>query len=148
MKKGRAVVGFGMLLGIAVGIGLYTFIYANGGSYLTNDPAACANCHVMQGHYDAWLKSSHRSVAVCNDCHTPHNFVGKYWTKIVNGMHHSTAFTTGRFHEPIRITARDLRVTEGTCRSCHHDIVQAIDHPRSENMSCVRCHAGVGHAIR
>jgi formate-dependent nitrite reductase cytochrome c552 subunit len=35
----------------------------------TNDPAACANCHVVKDQYDGWLKSSHRAVAVCSDCH-------------------------------------------------------------------------------
>src|SRR6185436_15639047 len=76
-----AAVGLGVLFGLATGIGGYTFVYARGGSYLTNDPKACANCHVMQNNYDAWMKSSHRAVATCNDCHTPHNVVGKYLTK-------------------------------------------------------------------
>ena len=35
------------LLGVAVGLCAYTFVYAKGYSYLTNNPAACANCHVM-----------------------------------------------------------------------------------------------------
>ncbi len=52
-----------LLIGLAVGLGAYTFIYAKGYSYLTNNPAACANCHVMQAQYDAWMKSSHHSVA-------------------------------------------------------------------------------------
>ena len=50
----------GVIIGIAVGIGAYTFAYAKGWSYLTDDPAACANCHVMQEQFDGWIKSSHR----------------------------------------------------------------------------------------
>ena len=50
----------GVIIGIAVGIGVYTFAYARGWSYLTDDPAACANCHVMTEQFDGWLKSSHR----------------------------------------------------------------------------------------
>jgi cytochrome c nitrite reductase small subunit len=69
------------LVGVAFGVGGYTFLYARGWSYLTNDPRACANCHVMEEQYAGWLKSSHRSVAVCNDCHTPPDLVGKYLTK-------------------------------------------------------------------
>ena len=84
-------------IGMVVGIGVYTFLYAKGASYLTNNPAACANCHIMQEHYDGWLKSSHRAVATCNDCHTPANFIRKYVTKASNGFWHSFAFTTGRF---------------------------------------------------
>jgi hypothetical protein len=34
----------GVVIGVAVGIGVYTFAYAKGWSYLTDDPAACANC--------------------------------------------------------------------------------------------------------
>ncbi|HON66032.1 MAG TPA: cytochrome c nitrite reductase small subunit, partial [Phycisphaerae bacterium] len=48
----------GLALGIPAGLGLFTFIYADGASYMTNDPTACANCHVMQNHLDAWAKSS------------------------------------------------------------------------------------------
>jgi hypothetical protein len=40
------------LAGILIGLGGYTFIYAKGYSYLTNEPAACANCHVMRDHFD------------------------------------------------------------------------------------------------
>lgn len=90
---------FGITVGAAAGLGLFTFVYAKGGSYLTDNPAACANCHVMKEQYDGWLKSPHRTVAVCNDCHTPANFVGKYYTKALNGYRHSYAFTTGKFYE-------------------------------------------------
>lgn len=137
----------GVLMGLAAGLSIYTFVYARGTSYLTNDPTACANCHVMQGHYDAWSHSSHRAVAVCNDCHAPHTFVGKYVSKGINGFNHSWAFTTGRFHEPIQVTAFNERIIEGACRNCHQDIVQMIDHGphTSEPLSCIRCHPAVGH---
>ena len=35
------------LCGMAAGLGTFTFVYAQGSSDLPNDPAACANCHVM-----------------------------------------------------------------------------------------------------
>lgn len=137
----------GLLLGLAAGIGGYTFLYAKGASYLTNDPAACANCHVMQSQYDQWLVSSHRSVAVCNDCHTPPGFIPKYFTKALNGFNHSYAFTTGWFHEPIQINERNRQVTEQACRKCHENIVQAIEGPHrpGQELSCIRCHSTVGH---
>jgi len=68
-------------LGAALGLGAYTFVYARGYSYFSNDPAACANCHVMRDYFDSWQRSSHHASAVCNDCHTPHPLVGKYLTK-------------------------------------------------------------------
>jgi cytochrome c nitrite reductase small subunit len=100
----------GIAIGLAVGLGVYTFVYAKGASYLMNDPASCANCHIMKEQYDGWLKSSHRAVATCNDCHTPANFLGKYATKASNGFCHSFYFTTGGFHEPIQIKKRNLEM--------------------------------------
>jgi hypothetical protein len=86
-----------VLLGVVIGLGIYTFLYAKGYSYLTNNPEACANCHVMQAQYEGWLKSSHHSAATCNDCHTPHNIIGKYAVKADNGFWHSFYFTSGRY---------------------------------------------------
>jgi cytochrome c nitrite reductase small subunit len=153
-----------VLIGLAMGLGLFTFGYARGYSYLTNDPSACANCHIMSEHYAAWMKGSHHGVATCNDCHTPHNLVGKYLVKARNGFWHSFHFTTGGYPDPLRITERNHEVTEQACRYCHSEITDAIEHgttayastvadrPASrmslERLSCVRCHRYVGHWVR
>lgn len=139
--------GAGALLGVAIGLGAYTFVYARGASYLTNDPNACANCHVMKAQLDGWTHGSHRAVAGCNDCHTPPGLFAKYATKASNGFWHSFAFTTGRFHEPIRIKASNRAVTERACRACHQPIVDAIDrtHAEGKELGCVDCHRNVGH---
>ena len=143
-----AVMAMALTGGVAAGVGAFTFIYARGASYLTDNPEACANCHIMDDHYDAWLKSSHKDVATCNDCHTPHALVPKYIVKGINGFNHALAFTTMHFKEPIEITGMNRRVTENACRRCHGGIVAMIDmDPLSdETMSCVRCHFDVGHA--
>lgn len=143
----KAGIVLGCLAGVAAGVGLFTFVYARGASYMTNDPAACANCHIMRNHFDAWAKSSHHQVAVCNDCHTPETFIGKYYTKGLNGYHHSVAFTTGIFHEPIQITERNLSIAEANCRRCHQDVVDQIEgmHGGDDSLSCIRCHDSVGH---
>ncbi|RJP56245.1 MAG: cytochrome c nitrite reductase small subunit [Deltaproteobacteria bacterium] len=137
----------GLAIGVVSGVGAYTFLYAKGFSYMSNAPEVCTNCHVMDANYNAWVKSSHKNVAVCNDCHAPHSFLRKYETKIVNGFLHSFAFTTGRFPDPIRITNRSRRIAEQTCRYCHADIVQQIDtaHKGAEPLDCLRCHPSVGH---
>jgi len=143
-----ALVAVAVLVGVAAGLGFYTFVYARGASYLTNDPAACANCHVMHEQYAAWAASSHRAVAACNDCHTPPGLAAKYLTKAENGFRHSFAFTTGRFPEPIRITARNRDVTERACRGCHQPVVAAIDpapHDPTGRLPCTACHRDVGH---
>jgi cytochrome c nitrite reductase small subunit len=140
-----------MLGGIAIGLGSYTFVYAKGYSYLTNDPAACANCHIMRDHYAAWTRASHRSVATCNDCHTPPRVVPKYLTKARNGFWHSFYFTVGGYPDPLRITPRNHAVTEQACRTCHAELISLIEPIRStspahgEGLSCIRCHRTVGH---
>lgn len=135
------------LTGAAAGVGAFTFVYARGASYLTNDPEACVNCHVMRDNFDAWGKSSHHAVATCNDCHAPHDIVGKLWVKGRNGFNHSLAFVSGNFPEPIRITEFNRGVTEASCRHCHANMVSAIDafHSGSDSLSCLRCHQDVGH---
>lgn len=138
------------LIGVLIGTGGYAFIYAKGYSYLLNDPQACANCHAMRTQFDAWSKSSHHSAATCNDCHTPHNLVGKYAVKASNGFWHSFYFTTGKYPDTIEITKFDRSVVEGACRRCHASITDAIDanvvHGRAEGLQCTRCHYAVGHS--
>ena len=67
---------------------------------MSNDPNACASCHIMRDHLDAYTKSSHRSVATCNDCHTPPGLIPKYLTKAEHGFFHSLAFTTDQLSRP------------------------------------------------
>jgi cytochrome c nitrite reductase small subunit len=139
-----------VIAGAAIGLGSYTFIYARGYSYLTNDPAACANCHIMRDHFDAWTRSSHRSVATCNDCHTPPGLIPKYVTKATNGLWHSFYFTVGGFPDPLRITPRNQAVTEQACRKCHAELTDSIEGPRlasshQSSLVCTSCHNTVGH---
>jgi cytochrome c nitrite reductase small subunit len=146
-----------ILVGALVGLGGYTFVYARGYSYLQNDASACANCHVMQEHFDAWTKASHRAVATCNDCHTPHQTLRKYAVKAQNGFWHSFYFTTGTYPYPIRITPPNHDVVENACRDCHEPITDAIEHgvapgaagtANTQALSCVHCHRHVGHLVR
>jgi len=134
-------------MGLFIGVGAYTFFYAKGYSYFTNNPNACANCHVMNQQYSGWLKSSHRTVAVCNDCHTPGGIIGKYYTKASNGFWHSFYFTTSWFPDNIQITERNSKVAEQACQKCHQDIVDAIDgsHQQDSKTPCIACHKSVGH---
>ncbi|MBK8987649.1 MAG: cytochrome c nitrite reductase small subunit [Chloroflexi bacterium] len=136
---------FGVIGGI-VGLGGYTFAYAEGASYFSNDPSACVNCHVMQEVYDGWNHGSHKAVAACNDCHTPHTFPAKYVIKGINGWNHSVAFTTGNFPNPIRITDLNRQVAYDNCLYCHGSLVTAVSHEDSADPTdCLTCHAGVGH---
>jgi len=80
-----------IMLGVMFGAGGYTFYYAEGASYLSNNPASCANCGVMNDPYDSWQKASHHTVATCNDCYMPHDLVGKYPAKAENVVLHPKA---------------------------------------------------------
>lgn len=159
MRPLSPVLLFCSVLGLALGVGVFTFGYAEGSSYLTNDPAACANCHVMDAHFDTWLASSHRAVATCNDCHTPSGFIPKYLSKAENGFWHSLAFTTGEFPDPIQIKQRNLEIVEEACTTCHRTIGATLTPgPHSgltsgterlaEGTTCTRCHITVGHWVR
>lgn len=136
------------LIGAAIGIGAYTFHYAEGSSYLSTDPRACVNCHIMRPQYDSWQKASHHAVAGCVDCHLPRDLVGKYVAKMENGWNHSKAFTLQDFQEPIRITEKNARILQENCLRCHgafvHDQV-AGSTTDPDAIRCVHCHRDVGH---
>lgn len=134
-------------IGAAAGLGIFAFGYAQGTSYLVDSPKACANCHVMEEHFSAWIKSSHGKFATCNDCHAPHDgVIEKYYCKGRNGFFHSLAFTTGNYPENLVITDYNRGITERACRHCHSEIVHTIDVESSnEPIACIRCHDNVGH---
>jgi len=138
-----------VLSGVCLGVGLYTFRYAEGLSYFSTDPAACANCHIMQPQLDSWQKASHHGVATCVDCHLPHDFIGKYIAKADNGYHHSKAFTLQNFHEPIQITPKNARILQKNCLHCHadlvHDLAAGTAATDPQAVSCTHCHQSVGH---
>jgi cytochrome c nitrite reductase small subunit len=137
-----------VLLGILAGVGGFTFLYAEGLSYFSTDPEACANCHIMQAQLDSWQKSSHRGVTTCVDCHLPHDFVGQYLAKAENGYRHSAAFTLQNFPEPIRITERNARILQGSCIECHRDFVHNLIEGSTTDpdaVRCVHCHRSAGH---
>lgn len=140
MKRGLVL---SALLGILIGSSGYTMHYAEGLSYMSNDPAACVNCHIMRDQYDGWQKSSHHAFATCNDCHTPQEFLPKYLSKARNGFVHSKGFTFQDFPEPIRIRPVNREILVRNCVRCHHELVSHLR--MNEDLSCVRCHERVGH---
>jgi len=139
-------------LGVLLGLGLYTFRYAEGFSYFSNRPEACANCHVMRDYLDAWQKSPHHTGAACNDCHVPHSLFFKLATKAENGWRHSMMFTLQTYPEHLRITRNNAARLEHNCIRCHEELTSEIRlaaHGGGEaGIDCVRCHAGVGHGPR
>lgn len=138
------------LVGALAGLAVYTFIYAKGASYLSSDPEACINCHIMNEQYDGWITGSHAETATCSDCHLPQdNIVHQYGVKAENGFMHALKFTTGWHPENIEARQVSLNVTNGACLSCHDDFTYDARHAgtvsNDEIFDCIRCHAGVGH---
>lgn len=137
------------LIGIIIGVGSFTFLYAGIANYFGNDPATCASCHAMTEQYQAWQRGSHRNVATCNDCHAPHdNLVSKYLNKAENGFMHSLKFTLQNYPENIQIREHNRAVTEAACVYCHGNFVDQImnsSQHKGETVSCIQCHDGVGH---
>lgn len=139
------------LAGVMFGLGAFTFQYAQGLSYFSNDPKACANCHIMRDHLDSWQKSSHHTRATCNDCHTPHNLFGKLATKADNGWNHGWKFTAQTFGDPIRIRPVNVSRVQDNCTRCHQDLTDDIRTRAAHaagDLNCMHCHAGVGHGPR
>jgi cytochrome c nitrite reductase small subunit len=146
----------GGLVGMLVGAGGYTARYAEATSYLSDKPATCTNCHIMNDQYNGWSHASHASRATCNDCHVPHDSVfSKYYVKSEHGYRHSKRFTLQDFHEPIQINEASREVVIENCVRCHdmmtHEIRLAAraGQPGAEGVSggldCIRCHAAAGH---
>lgn len=140
----RSTLFLAVCAGVGLGIAGFTFHYAEGASYLSTDPRACVNCHIMDPQYDSWQKSSHHSVAACVDCHLPPSGLEKWIAKASNGYHHSKAFTLQDFDEPIRIKANNAAILQSNCVRCHADLL----HDQSVGQAapdCIHCHRRVGH---
>jgi cytochrome c nitrite reductase small subunit len=146
MKKLILPLSIAVIVGILAGVGGFTFWYARGYSYLSNDPDACVNCHIMRDNFNSWIVSSHRS-ATCNDCHTPHDFFGKYYAKFRNGLRHSMAFTFENVQVP-RTTQCSLDIIQENCLRCHEPMVGMLFQSRDlKSMRCTKCHQTGGHVF-
>lgn len=137
-----------------IGLGLYVFRLSNAASYLSDDPQACVNCHLMTPQYLTWTHSSHREVAHCNDCHVPHNNVfNKYFFKAKDGLYHASIFTLRAEPQVIRAKGPSSAVIQDNCIRCHMDQVTDArmagfveNHVgKRTDRTCWECHRDVPH---
>jgi nitrite reductase (cytochrome c-552) len=149
-------------MGIFVGLAIYIVRISKAHSYLSNDPKACVNCHIMAPQYATWGHSSHREWASCNDCHVPHgNVFETYYFKAKDGLRHATYFTLRLEPQVIQIKSAGIRVVQENCMRCHDaetmnlhisrpalleaydrlgkDITQA-SHQEMRSLVCAQCH--------
>jgi cytochrome c nitrite reductase small subunit len=114
-------------VGTLFGLGGLAAYVGNATSYLSDDPRACMNCHVMAPQFATWERSSHARVTVCNDCHVPHdNVVRKYAFKAMDGTRHSFMFTFRMEPQVIRIHEAGASVVQQNCIRCHSHQVQNV----------------------
>jgi cytochrome c nitrite reductase small subunit len=143
-----------VLVGAIFGLGIYLTKLSNAASYLSDDPQACVNCHIMTPQYITWKHSSHREVAHCNDCHVPHdNVVSKYFFKAKDGLYHASIFTLRAEPQVIRALEPSVDVIQANCVRCHQDqvtdakmfsMVEKHQEART-GRTCWECHREVPH---
>ncbi len=148
MKVALLVVALALLS--LMGVGLYVTDFT---AYLGDNPTTCNNCHVMDNAYESWYHGGHRSWAKCNDCHTPHALLPKYYVKARSGYHHVSAFLLGRIPDAIRAKEASRRVVQENCIRCHEPTVAALDwemgYTEQETPRyCFECHRHVAHGER
>lgn len=143
------IIPIAIIAGILIGVGSFTFYYAEGFSYASNDPKACVNCHVMNHQYDSWSSSGHHHVATCNDCHMPAPLLKKLFAKARNGWNHSVAFTLDNYQDAIQVTKPNIEILQANCVRCHATLVtDAILIPAGgshQAQQCIHCHKHIGH---
>lgn len=142
------------LIASIFGLGFFLLRISNATSYLSDDPQACVNCHIMAPQYITWTHSSHREVAHCNDCHVPHNnLANKYFFKAKDGLYHASVFTMRGEPEVIRALPPSIEVIQNNCIRCHQDQVTdakleafVADHTANRtDRTCWECHRDVPH---
>jgi len=80
-------------LGVMSGAGGYTFYDAEGTTYLSDGPWACASGHITNDSYASWQKASRYTAATGNDRLVSHDPVGKHLTQAQSGYFSAKAFT-------------------------------------------------------
>lgn len=143
-----------IILGIFVGLSIYSFYVSKAHSYLSDNPQTCINCHIMVPQYATWNHSSHREIAHCNDCHVPHdNFFSHYYFKAKDGLRHATIFTLRAEPQVIHIKEAGINVVQQNCLRCHEELIKnaalQVNHPdfhnNRETRLCWDCHKETPH---
>lgn len=141
-------------IAVVIGMGLFMAKESRITSYLSDDPQACVNCHVMTSVYNSWMHSSHREWANCNDCHVPHdNVFNKYYFKAKDGLYHASVFTARAEPDVIEMKEASQEVVQNNCIRCHVQQVTQAKYDgwlegHNENRTgrqCWSCHKMIPH---
>ena len=144
-----------VLCGAVVGVFLYLLYISRAASYLSDDPSACVNCHIMAPYYQSWQKSSHQPWTTCNDCHVPQdNIIKGYSFKAKDGLYHASIFTLRMEPQVIRPRAESYGAIMDNCIRCHSQLntefvntgMISFDEAREgKGKACWDCHSTVAH---
>jgi cytochrome c nitrite reductase small subunit len=145
-----------IILGILTGLLVFAVYISKAGSYLSDNPKTCVNCHIMAPQYTTWSHSSHKSVTNCNDCHVPHNNVlNKYYFKAKDGLRHATIFTLRNEPQVIFIKEAGKNAVQQNCIRCHERNMEKVITKNNNNTGinkyyteeryCWDCHRDVPH---
>lgn len=143
-----------MVLAIFLGLFFYSIYLSKAGSYLSDNPQTCINCHVMVPQYATWNHGSHRELASCNECHVPHNnVVSTYYFKAKDGLRHATMFTFRLEPQVIQIKDAGIEVVQQNCLRCHEELIITAEqqvnnkafHSERETRLCWECHRETPH---
>ncbi len=142
---------------VAVIFFIYMVYLSKALSYLSKDPKACINCHVMNTQYTTWRHSSHSRDVTCVECHLPTDgIINKYKAKTIDGWNHTVAFVFDTYDHSIKITEDGASRVQKNCISCHKSIASTLssnanlyhkfDEEYVENgRKCWSCHKEVPH---
>ncbi len=143
-----------ILLGVIIGLGCYVMYISKAASYLSDDPKACVNCHIMAPEYSTWFHSSHGRNTTCNDCHVPQdNIARKYYFKAMDGVRHASMYALELEPQTIRILPPGQKVVQENCIRCHSDLNEVVKTAQvtapmahdNNGKLCWDCHRDVPH---
>jgi cytochrome c nitrite reductase small subunit len=139
-----------VVLGLAAGIGGYTFVYAEGLSYMSSEsegvrqlPHHAAAVRLMAEVEPSRGGGLHRMPPAAQ---LRRQVSGEGDQRLAS----LEGFTLQDFDEPITIKGPNSRILQDNCLACHGELVhQAVAGTgRGEEMKCVHCHQSVGHGER
>ncbi len=134
----------------AVGaLGYFAFV-TDATAHMGSDPETCANCHNMDSQYEDFYHGAHKGVAVCVDCHLPHdNFAVYYAEKGRQGAKDVFAFISGDIPVKIRATDQTQEIIQGNCVHCHESAAETVVMGAQPfDRYCWDCHRNIMHQAR
>ncbi len=140
---------FAAIAAAIIALGIFVFV-TDAPAYAGTSAATCNNCHVMDAQYENWYHAGHEHVALCVECHLPHQNLFVYWLeKGKTGLHDVYYFSTGQTPELIRAKPETRQIVQQNCIRCHATTVdEIVAGAQAFDRNCWDCHRSVAHGTR